>query len=627
MCHDHLSERGLGVMVRAAEIEQNVQKKDAGKAEPTKKSPRVQNTEVAEAEKGTGGSASVPQLRSQSSARDILLPLATAAATDDEGEGDTKETSSESLTEQFAGLQDCGNAASEFQALSITKQRLDDERRKREEEERAAATAEEEAAAAAAMEETQRDGGLKARRSSVRHLRWKSTSDLDLEGKENSKTINANSDAVEVSVDDQLDPRFSEFGVDYARATVSFESCGVEDAVSYQGQSKDAVHKASHHLGMIAAEYLEKLCRELLQTDSPILLEEIKTATLGSPFDESASTDKWVDILMTIATRCCSTVEPDVKNGDYLDIRPYCKVKVISGGSVDDYAYLSGVAFHNNVTDKKMSKVINNAKIMLLSGGIEFTRTGRVSLDALLEQEERYMEILVTKIFKLKPNVLLVGRSVSRKAQELLLRANIALIQYVKPTLMTRIARQTGATVLSSIDHVTNTTTILGHCRRFRLVTFRDNDRWIDSYDESMAPGAEDGGRSTHSKTESNHAEKKCVSSLLSQNLPNHERQAVLAAKRLGEDVLDGNEAVRTGLMKRGVVKTFVMIEGCPKELGCTVIIRGASRPALKQVKKILRFMINAVSSCFVCYSLSCAHESLTIRFHLPACTFSRLTI
>ena len=127
---------------------------------------------------------------------------------------------------------------------------------------------------------------------------------------------------------------------------------------------------------------------------------------------------------------------------------------------------MSGVVFHKNVSHKKMARVIQSAKIMLLSGGIEYTRTENriASLDTLLEQEERYMEILITKIFKLKPDVLLVGRSVSRKAQELLLRANIVLIQYVKAALMTRIARQTGATVLSSIDHVMNQfgSTILG---------------------------------------------------------------------------------------------------------------------------------------------------------------------
>jgi hypothetical protein len=122
-----------------------------------------------------------------------------------------------------------------------------------------------------------------------------------------------------------------------------------------------------------------------------------------------------------------------------------------------------------------------------------------------------------------------------------------------------------------------------GHCRRFRLVSFRDNDIWADD---------DVGGSGSFREPSSDN---KIVSTLLSQvTLQNHERQAALAAKKLGEGVLDGMDAVKFGLAKRGVVRTYVMIEGCPKELGCTVVLRGASRSALKQVKRVLRFLINA---------------------------------
>ena len=116
-----------------------------------------------------------------------------------------------------------------------------------------------------------------------------------------------------------------------------------------------------------------------------------------------------------------------------------------------------------------------------------------------------------------------------------------------------------------------------GHCRRFRLVAFRDNDVWVDDAASAKAISPD----------------QKSVPDLLSRKLPNHERQAALAARKLGEGVLDGTAAVETGLAKRGVAKTYVMIEGCPKALGCTVVLRGASRPALKQVKRALRFLIN----------------------------------
>lgn len=84
---------------------------------------------------------------------------------------------------------------------------------------------------------------------------------------------------------------------------------------------------------------------------------------------------------------------------------------------------------------------------------------------------------------------------------------------------------------------------------------------------------------------------------LSSNNLTNHQRQEILAAGRLGEKVHDGSEAVRCGIAKRGVAMTYVMIEGCPSNLGCTVVLRGASRPALKQVKHVLKYLIHAAYS------------------------------
>ena len=132
------------------------------------------------------------------------------------------------------------------------------------------------------------------------------------------------------------------------------------------------------------------------------------------------------------------------------------------------------------------------------------------------------------------------------------------------------------------------------------MVAFRDNDVWIDDSQSATTPDQSSTSDSSHNSTSNDPKQKefpsdqKCVSTLLSQNLANHERQAVLAARKLGQGVLDGMNAVQRGLAKRGVVKTYVMVEGCPKELGCTVVLRGASRPALKQLKRVLRFLINA---------------------------------
>jgi hypothetical protein len=248
---------------------------------------------------------------------------------------------------------------------------------------------------------------------------------------------------------------------------------------------------------------------------------------------------------------------------------------------------MSGILFRKTLTHKRMAKEIENPRIMLLSGGIEFTRTENriASLDTLLEQEDKYIEILVGKIIKLKPDILMVGRSVSRRAQELLLNARVVLLQHVKSSLLSRISRQTGATVISSTDHIMNQfgAHVLGRCHRFRFIVARDNEIWIDK---------DLGIQNAPSKSSGNI--KRNIQVLLGDTeLKNHERQAVLAANMLGQSIIDGSEAVKCGLAKRGVATTYCLLEGCPKQLGCTVVLRGASRAALKQLKIVFRFLVN----------------------------------
>lgn len=288
---------------------------------------------------------------------------------------------------------------------------------------------------------------------------------------------------------------------------------------------------------------------------------------------------------------------------------------VIPGGSYQDCAYVSGVIFRKTVSHKRMAKEIINPSIMLLSGGIEFTRTENriASLETLMEQEGKYIEILVGKILKLKPDILMVGRAVSRKAQELLLKAKVTLVQHVKASLLNRISRQTGATIISSTDHIMNQfgAHVLGRCNRFRIIVARDNEQWTDETPEGV--------RHVQGK-------QRDIKELLNNSsLSNPERQAALAANMLGEGIVDGYEAVKSGLAKRGVAQTYVMLEGCPKQLGCTVVLRGASRAALRQVKVVFRFLINSaynlrLETSFMRERCACLHPDYEVK---PANLFS----
>ncbi len=88
-----------------------------------------------------------------------------------------------------------------------------------------------------------------------------------------------------------------------------------------------AVEEGNWHLGMTVATHLEQLGKALLATDAPLLVPQLSQRSKVP----QKLFELWVSKLMTLVTRCCATVEPSVKKGDLLDIRPYVKIKGKSG--------------------------------------------------------------------------------------------------------------------------------------------------------------------------------------------------------------------------------------------------------------------------------------------------------
>jgi hypothetical protein len=62
-------------------------------------------------------------------------------------------------------------------------------------------------------------------------------------------------------------------------------------------------------------------------------------------------------------------------------------------------------------------------------------------------QEREHLRVAVARLAAARPDVLLVERSVARAAQEELLARGVSLVQHVKPELLERVARATGAKV------------------------------------------------------------------------------------------------------------------------------------------------------------------------------------
>ncbi|XP_015578964.3 putative 1-phosphatidylinositol-3-phosphate 5-kinase FAB1C [Ricinus communis] len=242
--------------------------------------------------------------------------------------------------------------------------------------------------------------------------------------------------------------------------------------------------------------------------------------------------EDWLDIITAIAWQAASFVKPDTSRGGSMDPGDYVKVKCIASGTPSDSTLVKGVVCTKNIKHKRMTTQYKNPRLLLLGGALEYQSVVNqlASFNTLVQQENDHIKMIMSKIEALRPNVVLVEKSVSPYAQEYLLAKEISLVLNVKKPLLERIARCTGAFISASIDKIS--TARLGHCELFRVERVSEQHETANQFNKKPS-------------------------------------------------------------------KTLMFFEGCPRRLGCTVLLRGTSREELKKVKHVVQYAV------FAAYHLS----------------------
>ena len=230
---------------------------------------------------------------------------------------------------------------------------------------------------------------------------------------------------------------------------------------------------------------------------------------------------RWEKALMPILLQATDDVNPNVQNGDDIDVRHYVKLKKIPGGRPGDTSYVSGLVFTKNLALKSMPRSIANPSILILTFPLEYARHQQhfMSLEPVIRQEREYLQNLVHRIAALRPQLLLVQRNVSGLALEFLEQAHIATAYNVKPSVLEAISRCCQTRIISSVDKLAIKSGQPGKCASFYLKTY----------------------------------------------------------------VHDGRK------------KTYMYLSGCPKDLGCTIVLRGGDEATLAHIKRTTEFMIYVV--------------------------------
>jgi len=134
------------------------------------------------------------------------------------------------------------------------------------------------------------------------------------------------------------------------------------------------------------------------------------------------------------------------------------------GGGITDSQLVHGMVIDKERLHPNMPKSVTNAKIALLNAAIEIEKTevdakiqitSPDQLQAFLDQEEVMLKDMVNRIVNSGANVVFTQKGIDDLAQHFLAKAGIYTVRRVKKSDMEKLARATGARVVTSIHELT----------------------------------------------------------------------------------------------------------------------------------------------------------------------------
>jgi chaperonin GroEL (HSP60 family) len=186
-------------------------------------------------------------------------------------------------------------------------------------------------------------------------------------------------------------------------------------------------------------------------------LEKIAQVSMGS---KSVGTGNSKDYLAKLVVKAVTQVAQ--KKGDkYVVDSDLIKIEKKAGGEVMDTNLIQGVLVDKEVVHSGMPKSLKNTKIALVDSALEIEKTevdakieitSPDQMSAFLEQEEKMLKNMVEKIDAAGAKVLFCQKGIDDTAQHFLSKKGIMAVRRVKKSDMEKLARATGARVVSSLD-------------------------------------------------------------------------------------------------------------------------------------------------------------------------------
>ena len=203
-----------------------------------------------------------------------------------------------------------------------------------------------------------------------------------------------------------------------------------------------------------AKQFLEEIADTISANDKTILNKVAKTSMQTKLVRKDS--DQLADIIVK-AVLAIAEKEDEKYNVDIDDI----KVEKKAGGSIKDSVIIQGIVLDKEIVHGGMPRKITEAKIALINKALEISKTetdakinisNPQQLKAFLDEENRMLKNMVDKVIGSGANVVLCQKGIDDMAQHYLAKAGIIAVRRIKESDLTKLAKATGARIVSNLD-------------------------------------------------------------------------------------------------------------------------------------------------------------------------------
>ena len=227
-----------------------------------------------------------------------------------------------------------------------------------------------------------------------------------------------------------------------------------------------------------AIEMLKQIGIKIEPTDKKFLKKVVAT-TMSSKLVSSDSeklAEIIVDAVLAVAEKRGDGYKVDIDN---------IKVEKKGGKTINATELVNGIILDKEIVHGGMPKRIENAKIALLNSPLEIEKTefdAKININSpeqmqnFIDEENRMLKHLVEKVSQCGANVVLCQKGIDDMAQYYLAKAGILAVRRIKESDMTKLAKATGARVVTNINELSDSD--LGNAQ---LVEERhvEEDKWV----------------------------------------------------------------------------------------------------------------------------------------------------